>query len=103
MLRWAAGRGEGGGLRALRVSRSLSLRMSSQIRSTCALWERSGFCLGWLPSPELATMLSCLLSPPSIGFTIVNWFQIVLLYWEFLLMEVLSGMQIVMIINEGNL
>lgn len=45
-------------------------------------------------------MLSRLLAP---GFTIVNRFQIVLLYWDFSLMEVLSEMQIVMIINEGNL
>lgn len=92
-----------GEVRARRVSRSLLLRMSSQIQSTCALRERSGFCLAWLPSPELATVLSCLLSPPTPGSTVVNWFQIVLLYREFLLMEVLSGMQIIMIINEGNL
>lgn len=85
------------------MSRNLLLCMSSQIQSTCALRERSGFCLGWLTSPELATALSHLLSPPSTGSTVVNWFQIVFLYWEFLLMEVLSGMQIVMIINEENL
>ena len=59
--------------------------------------------MAWLPSPELATVLSHLLSPPTPGSTVVNWFQIVLLYREFLLMEVLSGMQIIMIINEGNL
>lgn len=98
MLSWAAVRGEG-----TESEQKLIASMSSQIQSACALRERSGFCLGWLPSPEPAAVLSRLLSPPSPRSTVVDWFQIVLLYREFLLMEVLSGMQIVMIINEGNL
>jgi len=52
-----------GEARALRVSSSLSLRMNSQIQSAYALRERSGFCLGWLPSPE-PCCLACSLLPP---------------------------------------
>lgn len=44
-----------------------------------ALQERSGFCWGWLPSLEPATVLSRLLCRPSPGPRVVNWFQRVLL------------------------
>lgn len=77
--------GEGGDPRALRPSGSLSLQSRALVLSG----------KGWA-----ARVLSRLLAP---GFTIVNRFQIVLLYRDFSLMEALSEMQIVMIINEGNL
>lgn len=77
--------GEGGESWALRPSSILSLKS----RALCSPGK-----------VRLLLVLSHLLAP---GFTVVNRFQIVLLYREFSLMEVLSEMQIVMIINEGNL
>ena len=96
MLSWAAGRGKGAESEQQLIA-SHELANPERLCSTGKVRLLLGL------AALSRAVLSRLLSPPSPASTVLNWLQIALLYHRFLLMEVLRGMQIVMIINEGNL